>query len=217
MRFGACRMRPIRCTFYGAEKVHRIRVHFIDLQRISSWQWGLVELNLQPQKMRCMERTTFGMTFYIRRTKLDKTGKAPVFCVSQWTVCVPIRVSSITYPHNFGIQPRAVPSKTAAKARRWIVCSKPSVSISCRCVDNWNPKEWPFRPKASCPVILGKTHPNANRFCSDYGSAVWKSFPDYGGVSSDQIRTRWFLFGWPAGTVGRRLRVLYENRPQVRS
>ena len=26
-----------------------------------------------------MERTTFGMTFYIRRTKLDKTGKAPVF------------------------------------------------------------------------------------------------------------------------------------------
>ena len=26
-----------------------------------------------------MERTTFGMTFYIRRTKLDKTGKAPIF------------------------------------------------------------------------------------------------------------------------------------------
>ena len=26
-----------------------------------------------------MEKPTFGMTFYIRRTKLDKTGKAPVF------------------------------------------------------------------------------------------------------------------------------------------
>ncbi len=27
MQFGACRMRPIRCTFYGAEKVHRTLRH----------------------------------------------------------------------------------------------------------------------------------------------------------------------------------------------
>lgn len=74
-----------------------------------------------------MERTTFGMTFYIRRTKLDKTGKAPFFAYhNERSACrYEYQVSHIptTLEYSQGPCPRKQPRRqegeSYARSRRF--------------------------------------------------------------------------------------------------
>lgn len=64
-----------------------------------------------------MERTTFGLLFYIRRTKLNKSGEASIFCVLRSMVSVQMLRSNVPSNPVYGIQPKVKLLKTGVDVK----------------------------------------------------------------------------------------------------
>lgn len=64
-----------------------------------------------------MERTTFGLLFYIRRTKLNKSGEASIFCVLLSMVSVQTLRSNVPSNPVYGIQPKVKLWKTGVDVK----------------------------------------------------------------------------------------------------